>query len=386
MQLRVLMVCKALPQSYKGGIQTHVWELSEALGRLGVAVHILTSGGLLRGERHRDIGGRHLIYLPTLPGHRLPLLSNTLSELSFNLQVNRWLRAHQHAYDVIHLQGRSGILWPVQHPEAAHRCVATVHGLAQEEGAFRRDSLDARLHTRLSGRAERQALARVGQVIAVSEDQRRRIARHTGLDPAAIGVISNGVWADEAVPHTARTSQIAFVGRIEPVKGVDLLPPMLADLPADLRLVMIGSGQRHRLEGAFRAWGVADRVVWTGDLDHDAVLAWLAAVRALVLPSRYEPQGRVVLEAMSQGCPVVASDTGGIPEMMRHGVEGLLVPPGDATLLASAVRRLAEHPEMAAAMGRRGVQRATDLYDWRHIARQTLAVYERVSRPQAIAV
>src|SRR3712207_9168479 len=104
-------------------------------------------------------------------------------------------------------------------------------------------------------------------------------------------------------------------------------------------LVVVGDGpDRERVHALAAAH---PRVYLSGFVEHTAVPAVLASLDVLVLPSAYEEMGSVLTEALASGLPVVASDVGGIPEVVHHGVTGLLVPPGDVDALAAALDRLA---------------------------------------------
>lgn len=140
---------------------------------------------------------------------------------------------------------------------------------------------------------------------------------------------------------------VGVVARLEPEKGH---PTLLEAWPAVLRaaphtyLLIVGEGSRREaLEAQARDLGIARRVVFTGR--RDDIPAVTAALDVAVLPSYREAQGLTILEAMALSRPVVASNVGGIPEMITDGVTGLLVPPHDADALAQAiVRLLLDHP------------------------------------------
>ncbi|MBD5655946.1 MAG: glycosyltransferase family 4 protein [Candidatus Eremiobacteraeota bacterium] len=162
----------------------------------------------------------------------------------------------------------------------------------------------------------------------------------------------------------------AYVGRLVPEKGVDLLLRALADV-GGARVLLVGDGpERANLEALAQQIGIAPRVSFTGVLPPaDAALA-LAAADALVLPSRTatnwaEQFGRVLIEAMASGVPVVASDSGAIPEVV--GDAGIIVPEGSALALGVALRRVLE-PEVAEHLSVLGLQRARDLYSVRAAA------------------
>jgi glycosyltransferase involved in cell wall biosynthesis len=146
------------------------------------------------------------------------------------------------------------------------------------------------------------------------------------------------------------------VARLEPEKGhrtlIDAWPVVLASHPEAWLLVVGEGSERNSLEAQAASLGISERVVFTGR--REDVPAVTAALDISVLPSYREAQGLSVLEAMALSRPVVASNVGGIPEMIEEGVSGLLVPPGDCDSLAGAiVRLLSDHP-LADMLAKRG--------------------------------
>jgi starch synthase len=114
-------------------------------------------------------------------------------------------------------------------------------------------------------------------------------------------------------------------------------------------------------------------------LNRHEVIQLLSHATAFVCPSQYEPLGIVNLEAMACGTAVVASNVGGIPEVVADGETGLLVPPDEPDALADALNTLARDPERAKAMGEGGRQRAISEFDWTSIALQTAKLYQEVA-------
>ncbi len=198
---------------------------------------------------------------------------------------------------------------------------------------------------------------------------------------APVHVIPSGVVPtafEDATPHPATSAipgpRVVFLGRLHIQKQVDVLVRAAAALPR-AQIVLVGDGpERGSLERLARRTGVADRVHFVGFVPHCDVSSVLRMADVLVMPSRYEELGTAMLEAMQAGVPIVASDTGGIPDVITHGRNGLLVPPGDAAALASAISRLLADRQLAAelaAAARADVGR----YDWTVLASRVLAIY-----------
>ncbi len=197
----------------------------------------------------------------------------------------------------------------------------------------------------------RGALPRAALVVCVSRALERRVRGELAL-PARVptAVVHMGVdtalfrpdlSARQALGVAAPEKVVLFVGNLTEAKGVDVLMRAFADLRTGARadrLVLVGAGPAEAaLRDASHALGVADRVTFTGRLGAADVARWMAAADVLVLPSRSEGLGLVLLEAMACGTPCVASEVGGIPEALDVPACGRLVAPDDAGALAAAV-------------------------------------------------
>lgn len=229
-------------------------------------------------------------------------------------------------------------------PEAERlRLVVLVHMPLADDPALGDDAradLDAR---------ERAVLRAADSVVTTSAWSARRLAAHHGLDPDRVRVAPPGTDPAPLAPGTDGASHLLCVAAVTVTKGQDVLVDALADV-ADLPwcCVLVGSlrrepGQVARLRDAVAARGLGDRVVFAGPRTGAALAAAYAKADLLVLASRTETYGMVVTEALARGIPVLATEAGALPGTLgatpRHGVPGLLVPPGDAPAFAAALRR-----------------------------------------------
>ena len=184
-------------------------------------------------------------------------------------------------------------------------------------------------------------------------------------------------------PSSSAPPVVGFMGRLEPYKGVaDLLEAFVrvrARLPG-ARLDLAGDGpSRSSFEAQALRLGVADAVTWRGDLRGEAKDEWFATIRVLAVPSRgWENFGLVALEALTRGRPVVASDFGGLPDVVEEGASGHLVPVAAPGALATALLDLLEDPERAARWGAEGRARALERFTPEIHVDRLLAVYRAV--------
>jgi glycosyltransferase involved in cell wall biosynthesis len=260
--------------------------------------------------------------------------------------------------------------------------------------------------TRLGLLLRTRALAlRLDRHVAVSEDAARRVENFYALGRDSVQVIHNGVRPPALPPTVAPAFPPPFppapdvrpgrfvvgcVGRLDPVKGHDTAVRALPGLP-DVQLAVVGSGpERAALHQLARELGVADRLRLYGWSDD--VGTRLAGFDVFCHPSRYEGLGLALIEAMAAGLPCVASEVGGVPEVL--GRCGVLVPPDDPAALALAVRRLRADPAERARLGARARRRALAVFStermgaayegmWEEVLAAPRAPRLRTGRPRA---
>jgi glycogen(starch) synthase len=176
------------------------------------------------------------------------------------------------------------------------------------------------------------------------------------------------------------TPRVLFVGRLAAQKGVGTLVSAAALLEDPrAQVLLVGDGpKRKRLKREAKRIGVADRLHFVGFVAHERLPAVLAHADVLVLPSIYEELGTVLLEAMQAALPIVASRTGGIPDVIEDGVNGMLVPPDEPEALAHAINRLLADRNLARRLSEGARERGKD-YDWEVLAERVLRVFQDVT-------
>lgn len=201
-------------------------------------------------------------------------------------------------------------------------------------------------------------------------------------------VVYNGIRLADfhgVVPHPHPRPYVLAIGRHVPQKGFDVLLNAYAQLlrasEADHDLILAGEGEiRGELERLRDRLGLQQRVYFTGRVDRQMAARLFTGCSFFVLPSRHEPLGIVNLEAMAAGKAVIASAVGGVPELVRDGETGLLVPGGDPAALAVALKRLISSPQLRETLGGGGKARAAE-FDWSVIAAQYRELYQGLLNP-----
>lgn len=238
--------------------------------------------------------------------------------------------------------------------------------------------------------ALRLGLRRAAAVTACSSFVLEDAERRFGLAAGRGLVVANGVELGGSAPSApARLPFDRFVfavGRMVEKKGFDLLIEAFKHVSharPDVGLVIGGDGPvRAELAAKVNELALADRVLLTGRLTRDEVASLMHTAEVFVLPSRLEPFGIVVLEALKAGCPVVVSSRGGAQEIVRDGQQGFLVDPFNATAMAAAIRRLLGDAKLRRCMANEAVRRAED-FSWALISEQYRDIYRRVITDQS---
>lgn len=205
-----------------------------------------------------------------------------------------------------------------------------------------------------------------------------------GIDPSRIHLVANpgpfSLCAPPPRPIDA-VERFLFVGRLVANKGASVAIEALARTAAPVRLVIVGEGpQKPDLEKLASDLGVADRVDFEGWCPPAQVISHLDSATALLVPSLWpEPFGLVVLEAFSRRCAVIASDTGGLSDLVRHGISGFLVPPGDSHTLARSMANILDQPALRSALVETAALDLTTLYSLELHLDRLEAVYHILS-------
>ncbi|MBB5935631.1 glycosyltransferase family 4 protein [Streptomyces zagrosensis] len=372
--MRIGIVC---PYSWDvpGGVQFHIRDLAEHLIRVGHEVSVLAPADDETPLPAYAISAGRAIPVP---------YNGSVARLNFGFlsaaRVRRWL--HEGDFDVIHIHEPTspslGLLacWAAQGP-----IVATFH------------TSNPRSRAMIAAYPILQAaLEKISARIAVSEYARRTLVEHLGGDAV---VIPNGVdvdffaraepkaeWCGGAPEAGKGGSTIGFIGRIdEPRKGLPVLmralPQILAARPLT-RLLVAGRGDEEEAVADLPA-AMRSRVEFLGMVSDEDKARLLRSVDLYVAPNTGgESFGIILVEAMSAGAPVLASDLDAFAQVLDQGEAGELFRNEDADALASAALRLLADPQRRAALRDRGA-RHVRRFDWSTVGADILAVYETVT-------
>ncbi|MDV8008885.1 glycogen synthase [Rhodococcus sp. IEGM 1318] len=383
--MRVAMMTKEYPPEIYGGAGVHVTELVAQMKRLcEVDVHCM--GAPREGAFVHSPD-------PALAGSN-PALTTLSAELRMADAAAGVDIVHSHTWYTGLAGHLASALYDVPHILTAHSLEPRRPWKAEQLGGG----------YRISSWSERNAVEHADAIIAVSSGMRLDVLdAYPAVDPSRVHVVRNGI--DTAVWHPGGSATrapsalasigvdpaepiVAFVGRITRQKGVGHLVAAAHHFDPEIQLVLCAGAPDTPEIAAETEKAVAElakhrgNVFWVREmLPTEQIREILSAATVFVCPSVYEPLGIVNLEAMACETAVVASDVGGIPEVVADGVTGRLVhynayePNAFEESLAATVNAVVADREGAEAMGRAGRIRAIDEFSWAEIAKQTIEVY-----------
>ncbi len=382
---------------HTGGMNVYVRELSRALGALGVHVDVFTRSE----DAHvptilHELGyGQRVVHIPAGPHHPLPKSLWPRYVPEFIRTVQQTVQAHGWRYHLVHshywLSGWAARelvqAWKVPWVHMYHTLAELKPPVYQQEEDGQRSAM------------ERTIAQRADLLICATPAEQMFLHWRYGVPLDRLAVVPPGVDLsrfypipkDEARAFVGLPSEqrvLLYVGRFDPIKGLDVLLEAVARLKdrgilegPGTTLILIGGAldtpkneDLVRLKALRDAKGLQDLVTFVGPRSQETLPYYYSAADVVVLPSHYESFGLVVLEAMACGRPVVASHVGGLLSLVRHGETGFLVPPQDPDALAGYLCLLLEDERLRERMGRCGVRHARR-YHWERIARRILRRY-----------
>jgi glycogen(starch) synthase len=388
--MRVLHLTTEFPPVIYGGLGTAVggWVTASARAGITVAVQLVegplvVDGGVANTYYGYEYGGFGTAApaAKTRPGSSLvPFFQSSWSH-AIELGI-RTVRAWWP--NVVHLH--TAMLWYVADAiksETKVPLVYHVHSVDRAEYEIGHEPNPWLAHSH----AQDQAIATSDRLIALTQSEGNLLARYYPEVRAKIRVVGNGIDDSEEVraaafrPRPQGPPLVLYTGRLVERKGIRVL-----DVAPDAFFVLAGGPPPLSGDQVAAQWLTAehapyrDRIHFTGWLSPRDVYRWYAAADILVVPSRYEPFGMVVLEGMLHGLPVIAAEVGGPADILDHGHTGLLFPPRDVTALAAAMRRLVENAEERRRMGRAAAREVRHTWLWERLVPKMLEVY-REFRP-----
>ena len=371
-----------------GGMNVYVMQLAKEFGRRGHQVDVFTRCHDPLDPQIVELGeGARVVHLKAGPYdttkqdlHQfIPEFLNALESFRSDRDIE---------YDLIHshywLSGRVGIAqsqkWNVPH-------LATFHTLAKTKLRARAGEQESEVRASV----ERMVMEDADGMVVSTETEKDDLVRLYQASRSKIKVIPAGVDLELFYPRDKREAKqklgieenrvILYVGRIEPLKGLDIMLEAVSLLEgcAETRLVIVGGSleedaELERLKGLSESLGIENKVTFTGSVPQEMLPDFYSAADVFVLPSYYESFGLVALEAMACGTPVVASRVGGLNTFIKQGETGYLIPWRCPEPFAQRLEMLLANPALKDSMGRAARAQAQEM-SWSGVADHLLEYY-----------
>ncbi len=382
-----------------GGMNVYVREVASHLASLGIEVDVFTRRSSTTDDEVQTFsdeagtpgarGARaRLVQITAGPKSRIEKEEMLPFAPAFADGVEAFRTREGLVYDVIYshywLSVQAGALlaerWDVPH-------AAMFHTLAEVK--LRARTSESEPPERIA--AERRLVAGLDRIVAATEHERRLLTQIYRVPASRVAVVPLGVDLDQFAPRPQAEARAALgmapdermvlaIGRIEPLKGFDILIRAIAQLSDRNKVVLsiIGGDERASRElDALRALaeelGVGDAVRLLGPRPHDALAMYYNAADVVAVPSFYESFGLVAVEAMASGVPVVASRVGGLASTVADGRTGYLIPWRCPEPFAEKIELLLRNEELRRALGQAAAERMRS-YSWGEVARAVAAV------------
>jgi D-inositol-3-phosphate glycosyltransferase len=388
----------ALGGGTSGGMNTYVRELSRELGSRGYVIDVYTRRTSPADPAVQPFGpNARLINIDAGPAENIEkdAIRDTLDE--FESGMRAFIAAEGIAYDVIHSHyWMSGVVgrrlaeeWRVPHVVMFHTL-----GEVKKRARITEHEPPARIE------AERLIATTADGIVVASSHEKHLLSALYGADERVINVVPCGVNLDLFQPMDKESARrtlglkkgeriILFVGRIEPLKGIDVLIGAAAQLHDDenFRVLIVGGDERaerqlEELRQHAERLGVDHHISFVGAVAHEELPVYYNAADVCVVPSYYESFGLVAIESMACGTPVVASRVGGLTSAISDGETGYLIPWRCPEPFAERLELLLDNDELRASFGR-AAREAVERFRWANVADALSAMYDGLLAPAA---
>lgn len=372
------------PPRIVGGVARHCHGLAKALAHKESDVHVITLG-FPGAPGYEEINGVSV--------HRFPIELGHPNFITWTLLFNHFLEkglsdlSQKVKLDLIHvhdwLTAPSGISFKhfMNKP-----LVITVH--STEHG---RSSLHSPDSYTIDG-IEWWSTYEANKIIVASHSMKGEVCGHFHVPAEKVEIIPNGIDVTKFDMSTDRQAVrrrydvqsheklVLCVGRLVPQKGIEYLIraiPAIADRYPQAKFIFVGEGwMRDYLESVSRSTGHHWKIKFTGFIPDQELTALMTSADVLVIPSVYEPFGIVALEGMAAGVPVVASQVGGLAEVIEHDRTGVFVYPRNPDSIAWGVGHVLSNPDHANWITKNASEKVQKTYSWEAIADRTVDIYK----------
>lgn len=394
-----------------GGMNVYVRDLTHELGRMGIHVDVFTrSQDEHQPHVKHDLGyGNRVVHIPA--GPEVPVAKRELADYipEFVEGVKSFAKEKGICYDIIHSHYWMSGLAAASLSDAwgGRPIVHMFHTLGEMKNRIARSDEEREPPERIAG--EKKILKRADRIVIATLAEHSQLRFLYKASDRKLVVIPPGVDTSHFYPIPSDEAKqfiglrpedrmVLFVGRIEPLKGVDTIIEAMSCLQIDasmrpVHLAIIGgepdaspeemTAEMTRLQKLCDDLAIGQTVVFLGKRDQATLPYYYSAAEVLVMPSHYESFGMVALEAMACGTPVIASEVGGLAYLVRDGETGFTIPSDEPDTLCEKLSWLLTDSHLNQTMGLRAAEYALS-YSWDKIATQIVGLYEDILQKRKI--
>ena len=386
--MKILVLTWEFPPRIVGGIARHVAELYPELIKLGHQIHLVTVQ-FGQAPRYEVVDGVHVHRVNVAGGQDFFQWIANMND-SMGQHGGKLIR-EDGTFDIIHAHD-----WLVGDAAIALKqmfkipLVATIHATE-----FGRHNGIHNVTQHYVSKKEKSLAYHAWRIIVCTDYMRREVERALVTPWNKIDVVYNGIRAEKKQRHPdfdvcsfrrrfANDAEkiVYYVGRMTYEKGVAVLlkaaPQVIVALNNHVKFVLIGGGDTEPLKRLAGDLGIWPKCFFTGFMPDDDLDKFQTVANCAVFPSLYEPFGIVALESFAARVPVVVSDTGGLPEVVRHGKTGIVTWTNNSDSLAWGILQVLNHPEFSQLLVDNAYEDLSRRFSWDKLAKQTEAVYGRV--------
>ena len=389
-----------------GGMNVYVREIARELGRRGVGVDVYTRWREKDDPRIQQLGDNaRVIHIPSGPMGYWPKMDVYEHLEEFTAKVDQYASDEGLRYDLIHSHyWLSAEVARTLAPRWGIPRIQMFHTLGLVKREVMDEDIDGESDVRVT--IEKRAVRESAAVTAASEIEVAELVDLYGADPAKLHIIPCGVDpnvfrpmrqadAREALGRDQCERIVLFVGRIEQIKGIDVLLRALGllffrhpELRNDVCLLVVGGAldpnddspeieKIEELQRLVHQHRMEANVSFVGSMDQQRLALFYAAADVCAVPSLTESFGLVALEAMACGTPVVGTRVGGLQTLIEDGESGLLVPAGDYQALAESIAKVLTDHRLRMHLGH-GARDRAEHYSWRNVGDRVEALYAKI--------
>lgn len=386
--MRIAFVTFEYPPFIIGGAGIYALNITRELAKLGHQVVVFTPD-ILESKSRSDLYNLKIQKVYT--NKKLPFKA-----LQFWSRLPKEVKKFEKdtPFDILHFNGIS--YWFLKKRLSKAKHIVTVHHLVKDAIKNNKLNIISRIKDISSENSfiisflEKKCIKSPDKLVAVSNFTKKQIVESYGIDPGKIKVIYNGIdlngysFPYEEISRIKKQLNLTekpillFVGRVnDPRKDLGFLLRSIKRVleEVDVTLLVVGKGDQTEARVLIDSLEISNNVVFTGFVDDNSLKKYYSLCDIYICPSKLEGFGLTIIEAMKAGKPIIATNVGAIPEIVKNEVNGILVKSGDVDELCKVICNLLKDQKKIDIMGKKNAEEVSNKYSWKKTARKIMEVY-----------